>query len=263
MRFIVTGTPRSGTRYSAKLMAALGLACEHEKTLRPSATVLEVARWPEADSGESSWMAWSVLSLLPCEVPVLHTIRDPWAVIDSLTNRNAIMNPIGERDSQVQSVRRLIDAYLPGVMQMPERVDRAAAFVLGWNRLIDERVPTRLWFPVDRLDVDHVALALRYIGTSRTTAEIEAALAEVSTSTNSGFTVDPTDGISNPDVAKWVLQYAKELDVGQIFTRKIRDVAKRETRADLAARMDPGLVDRINDFASRHGYEPAAELAAA
>ncbi len=260
MRFVVTGSPRSGTRYTAKLMAALGLPCDHEKTLRPLATVVDVAKWPKLDVGESSWMAWSLLPVMVgYDIPVLHTIRNPWKVIDSLTNRNQILNPLASCDSALQGVRELINLYLPDLFDREQRVDRAAALVLGWNQLIEANVPERSLLHVDRLDVSRVRIALGYLGVFRTDDKIQAALDEVSTSTNSGYTVDSVPGVSDPDVAKWISQYAAEQNCDRVLTRKIRDVAASETPEQLAERMDPALLEQVNRYADRHRY-PTVEV---
>ena len=255
MRFVVTGSPRSGTRYTAKLMAALGLPCDHEKTLRPRATVVEVAKWPKLDIGESSWMAWSLLPVMVgYDIPVLHTIRNPWKVIDSLTNRNHILNPLVSCDSALQGVRELINLYLPDLFDREQRVDRAAALVLGWNQLIVDHVPNRILVPVDKLDAYRLGDVLYQMGISRDGRKIQAALDEVKTNTNSGYTVDSVPGVSDPDVAKWIAQYAAEQNCDRVLTRRIRDVAASETPEQLAERMDPALLEQVNRYADRHRY---------
>ena len=102
---------------------------------------------------------------------------------------------------------------------------------------------------------------LNFVGAEVDDDKINAALDEVSNSTNSGYTVDKVPGISDPDVAKWVAQYAKENDIGRITTCKIRDVAARSTPEELIERMDPELADQVNAYADFHGY-PTYELAA-
>jgi len=239
----------------------MGLRCDHEKTLRPSASALNVARWPTLGIGESSWVAWSLIPLMVGHrVPVLHAIRNPWSVIDSLTNRNQILNPLAANNSELQGVRELINVFLPDLFEREQRVDRAAALVVGWNRLIAEHVPQRFVFYVDRLGPATVRRMLDFIGEDADDSKIDSALAEVSTSTNSGYTVDTVPGVSNPDVARWVAQYAKEQDCGRVATCKIRDVAGRQTPEELTERMDPSLVDQVNEYAALHGYptyEPA------
>jgi len=268
MLFVVTGTPRSGTQYASRLMTALGLPCDHEKTFRPLVSVANIVRWPTLDIGEASWMGWSLLPLMVGHrVPVLHTLRNPWSVIDSLTNRNHILNPLVHSDSSLQGVREIINAYLPGLFARDRRVDRAAALVLGWNRLIAEHVPDRCVYYVDRLDIPMVRKMLAYLNYPAADVldisddQIDSALADISTSTNSGFTIDSVPGVSDPDVAEWIAQYAKANNVGRISTCKIRDVAARQTPEELVEQMDPELAERVNAYAACHGY-PTYDLAA-
>ncbi len=260
MRFIVTGTPRSATRYSANLLDALRVPCTHEHTLRPLAPVVDVLQWwQESKSGESSWMAWTLLPLMPDAVPVLHTIRNPWLVIDSLANRNSILRPDQLRTDVMTGIRRTIDTYLPEVFSRTTRIDRAAAFVLGWNRLIGERVPDRFVYHVERLDVPTVCNMLEYLGVSRSDAEIAKALATVSTEVNGGYSIADAPRLSDPLVARWVEQYAKENGFAGVVPRVMKDVPDRQTPAELAEKMSPEMLDQVNQYASRHGY-PTVEV---
>jgi len=163
--------------------------------------------------------------------------------------------------SGVQGVREIIHAYLPQVMKYEERVDRAASLVVGWNRLIAEHLPGRFVFHVDRLDAMTIRAILEYLGAEVADDQIKAALNEVSTSANAGYTVDPVPGVSDPDVAKWIYQYAKENDCGYVSTLRIRDVAGQQTPEELIERMDSTLLDEVNTYAALHGY-PTYELAA-
>lgn len=187
-------------------------------------------------------------------VPVLHVIRNPWDVIDSLANRNQIINPMASNQSSLQSVRELIDAFLPDVFGYSERVDRATALVLGWHDLIVSHVPNRFQFHVDRLDAAAVRGIVNYIGADVGDTTIVTALAEVSKSTNEGYTLDAIPGISNPIAAKWIAEYAKEQECDRITTCKIRDVAARQTPEELIERMAPELVERVNTYADSYGY---------
>lgn len=255
MIFVVTGTPRSGTQYASRLLTALGLPCKHEAVLRPRTPVVDVIRWLSADVGEASWMAWIVVPLLiGRRIPVLHTIRNPWAVIDSLVNRNQILRLMSNEQSNLQSVRDIIDAFLPDVFAYSERVDRAAAFVLGWEQLIETHAPDRFDYYVERLDVATILEMLGYLGTTADDYTISDALSQTSQKTNEGYTVDGIAHVSDPDVAKWIMEYAKEQDCGRIANCKIRNVPARETPEELAERMTPRLRDEVSAYAERHGY---------
>jgi len=264
MRFIVTGTPRSATKYAARLLSALGVMCTHETHLRPLATVVDCLRWWAGDTGgESSWMAWTLLPLFPESVPVLHTIRNPWHVIDSLSNRNSILK---DRDTfkarSMLSVRDTIAIYAPRVWTYERRIDRAAAFVVDWNAAIEKALVGRQRFTyhVDRLSTRTIGHLLRTIGAERTADEIDAALAEVKTDTNAGYTITETEGVSNPLVAEWIKEYAEKIGAECIFSRKIKNQPDRETMEQLAERMDPELLHEVNQFADLHGYPTAAAI---
>lgn len=258
MRFIVTGTPRSATTYSARLLAALDVPCTHECVLRPLAAVVDVVRWWSDDKqGESSWMAWTVLPLMPSPVPVIHVVRDPWLVIDSLANRNAILNDSKQPADSLRAIRNMIKAWLPDVFAWDSQVDRAAAFVVGWNRLIAERVPEQLTFrPAG--GVAAVSVVLRYLGIERSTTQIIQALDTVAENINAGFNLEITDGISDPDVGNWIMQYAREQNCCRLATRKFKDVPDRQSPIELAAAMSPELLTEVNTHALAYGYQPVA-----
>ncbi len=259
MRFIVTGTPRSATTYSARLLAALDVPCTHEVVLRPSASVVDVVRWWTDDKqGESSWMAWTVLPLMPTAVPVLHVVRDPWLVIDSLANRNAILKDSKQPADSLRSIRDTIKAWLPDVFAWDTQVDRAAAFVVGWTQLIAERCPNRFVFYPDTLTVGSVVAMLAHLGVERLEGDIMAAVDSLATNINAGFNLEITDGISDPDVGNWIMQYAREQNCCRIATRKFQDVPDRQTPIELAAAMSPELLTEVNTHALAYGYEPMA-----
>lgn len=264
MRFIVTGTPRSGTKYAAKLLTALGVPCTHEETLRPMAEVVDCLRWyRDTDSGESSWMAWTLLPLFPESVPVLHTIRDPWLVVDSLTNRNKILWADHLREHKpYQSIRDTIRHYCPAVWEWDAVVNRAAQFVLDWHDAIAAVVPQRMEYRPSSLDVPLVRRMLNHIGCERDDEKIQGALDEIATDANAGFVIKAVPGISNPLVRDWITEYAKTRDVSKVLCQKLEPSVVRSTREELAARMDSHLSAWINDYASRYGYATAAGVLA-
>jgi len=256
-RFIVTGTPRSATRYASKLFEACGVPCRHESALRPSTSIVDVARWfnDRLGAGESTWMGWTVLPLLDADIPVFHTIRNPWDVIDSLCNRNAIFKDQSKFKTNVMvAIRDMINAFCPGVMDHNNRVDRVADFVVSWNQRIAEAAPYRFTYRVDALDVKTYRAMLHHIGKERSESVLEKALATTPTNVNSGYTVTETNCISDPLVEKFVLEMAEQTKCNAVFTRKLKNKPDYSTPQELAAGMKPELLERVNNYAQQYGY---------
>jgi len=240
----------------------LDVPCEHEQTMKPPATFIDCLRWYEAaQCGESSWLAWAFLPFFPGRVPVLHTLRNPWSVIDSLSNRNSILRKVDKVRSpkSVQSIRDTIRTYCPRVWTYENIVDRAAALVVDWNRCIKKACPGRCSYQCEALDVPTVREMLWHIGIDRDDEVIKSALSSVSKTTNEGWTVVDTPGVSDPHVAEYLEELAKQNNA-QIFTRRILDDAKRNTAEELVERMDPGLLAEVNEHASLYGYATADAL---
>lgn len=193
---------------------------------------------------------------MPSPVPVIHVVRDPWLVIDSLANRNSILKARELRSKSMQAVRDTIDAYLPEVFAWETRVDRAAAFVVGWNRLIADRVPERCVFVPSNLKPPDVYDMLLNLSNARPLADITAALEKVPVITNAGYTIKDTPGVSDPLIARWIKEYAAEHNCTDVFTRKIQNVPDRQTPTELAGAMSSKLLIEVNAHALTYGYQP-------
>lgn len=80
LRAIVTGTPRSGTKYIANLLCRLGVNSSHELYFNPFyQSIAELKH-----DVEVSWMAAPFLHELPPDVLIVHLVRDPLKTINSL-----------------------------------------------------------------------------------------------------------------------------------------------------------------------------------
>ncbi len=77
LRFLVVGTGRSGTTFTTALLQRAGIAVEHEAVFTQTGP-----RDPGRLEGDVSWMAVPYLARFPG--PILHQVREPLAVIDSL-----------------------------------------------------------------------------------------------------------------------------------------------------------------------------------
>lgn len=264
MRFIVTGTPRSATRYAAVLFDRLGIPCTHEQYCNQNKRLIDVVRWHESQEGtrgDSSWLGWTFLGMMPSPIVVFHCRRNPWAVIDSLAHRNRIVNFDCEASEIVGSLRETMNAYCPSVASYDEPIDRAAEFMLRWNESIESALETygntitAMSYCVEHLDLPTVNCMLTLLGESRDEDVIRHALDPELHQTNRGrvstTNIDPSE-ISNPAVADWIKEYCQ----GQITSfQRIGFTDEKMTADDLAQVMNPELLAEVNTYAKRFGYE--------
>lgn len=130
IRMVITACPRSGTKYTAEVLKALGYKAAHECCFNP--WVQSVVNAPH--DIEVSWMAAPFLQKLPPNILIVHQVRNPRAVIRSLVSFHDI--------SQANNYSRIARAHL----QIPENLDRQAtaeAFWRQWNWLIQTNAKGR------------------------------------------------------------------------------------------------------------------------
>jgi hypothetical protein len=130
-RFVVTGCPRSGTGYTAKLFRALGISCGHESVFgRRQGVGREPIDW-SGFVGDSSWLA---VPCLPLDgVIVLHQVRDPLEFVRSLVGIRFLEDPDPPRPLRKQFVE-VVRRHAPEVFEPETQVERAALLWETWNR---------------------------------------------------------------------------------------------------------------------------------
>lgn len=126
MRYLITGTPRSGTTYVADLLTRVGLDCAHETALRSPYPDGRFRISPSVHWGESSWMAAAAMDIF--SVPKIHLVRAPVDVIESMYHVGWIRTDL---------FRPFIEPHCPKVFKIPYSPDRLARFWLDWNALVD------------------------------------------------------------------------------------------------------------------------------
>ncbi len=255
--FVVTGTPRSATGYASLLFSELGVPCTHEQLFRPRACLQEVLEWSAAggDKAESSWLAWAFLGMLPKPVPVLHTVRNPWKVIDSLAHRNDILPEGACIDKGKVAYREAVRAYCPQVYEHEDAVNRAAAMVVLWNERIEDAALNAdckyIRYRVEDLDATQVAAVLDFVGIWRDATEINRALAAVPKNVNGGKNIEYGIPITNPVLAGYLKKVAPEANL--VIERAFSE-SKPLGRDGLAAMLEPELRDGVEELADRYGY---------
>ena len=187
-RFVVVGTGRSGTAYTARLLTAAGITTGHEEWW-------SVSGWQRKGLvGDSSWFA--APHLRDFDGFVFNQVRDPLAVVNSL-----IKSP--ERGLADEARRRTL--ILRG-----DVVEQAVTIALGWRRLCDALPLAGRWRleDIDAGVVNHIAQALGV------TAYADAALAATARDTNwhgeAKFTYGWDDLPRNPETRE--LMRAAERD---------------------------------------------------
>ena len=255
-RFVVTGTPRTATGYASKFFKALKMPCTHEQVFRPLGTLEDVLDWYEhGDSGESSWLAWAFLGLLPGPVPVLHTTRNPWAIVDSLAHRNDMIPREATSDPRKKKYRDAIVAYCPDVVAYEDDVNRAAAFVLQWNKRITSTVALNgcpyLRYRAEGMEACQVKEMLEFVGEYRDTFEIDDALRNVPQNVNAGKRLHFNIEVTTPQVREAMQKIWPDRE-------PVIDVLKteepRRARDELEQVMEPCLRDALRRLASEQGY---------
>ena len=261
MRFVVTGTPRSATGYAALLFRDMAIACTHERVFKPRGALIDILDWYDsASSGESSWLAWAFLGVLPGRVPVLHTVRDPWKVVDSLAHPNNILPKRASLDRNKQQFRECIRRYCPAVFDYDGDIDRAAALVVHWNARIEEAVE-RFDCPYTRYRVEDISEStvsglLEAVDVYRDDAEIRGALERIPNNVNAGQTLQYNLEVVHPEIRDALKKAAPNV-------RPIVDVAITDEKPlspdELEARMAPELVEQLNTLAAEYGYSRGGE----
>lgn len=254
--FIVTGTPRSATGYASLLFQELAIPCSHERIFKPRGALSDVLGWyTHGNAGESSWLAWAFLGLLPDKVPILRTLRNPWKVVDSLAFRNALIPKDVIADRGLRKFREAIAAYCPEVDLYDDPINRAAAFVLRWNQLIDDAIE-RYEFPhmsyhVEDMDLEQLGSVLDFLDIYRDEGELKSALEAVPLNVNGGKRVMHNVDITNPLILDALREFIPD-EKPKIRTLRMNDTPRSPN--ELQERMDPQLCDGLRELASEQGY---------
>lgn len=256
-RFIVTGTPRTATGYASVFFKALNLPCTHERIFRPRGTLADVLEWyAHKDSGESSWLAWAFLGLLPGPVPILHSTRNPWAVIDSLAHRNDLIPKEARVDRGKTLYRETISAYCPEVGKFEKPLDRSVAFIIAWNKLITSAAAhyecPYLRYRVEDMDGPQAKRLLEHVDVYRDSYEIDNAIVNVPRNVNAGKRLAYHMEVVHPELREIVQKILPESD--GIIDRLVTPDEPR-TPDELEDGLDPRLRDALYALAEEQGYE--------
>lgn len=181
LKYIVTGTGRSGTVYMARLLTSVGVLCGHEtifdyagidaarrrltgelslnlsvcSTVKfdPLTKTHENISWhPDVNNivADSSYMAAPFLEDdIVSDAEIIHVVRDPIKVINSFCNSLNYFSDVNSSDSY----ERFIYGVFPELKSHMPQYDRAALYYLLWNKMIEQSA-VKFFFRVEDDSVD-------------------------------------------------------------------------------------------------------------
>lgn len=167
LRLVITGTGRSGTGYISELLRASGVPCGHEQVF----TCVGRERRPFL-LADASWMA---AAELPIRWPVLHQVRNPLDVINSLVGIRFFSD---RTDSPYRRFARRHETGLIG-----DEVHDAMVWYVAWNERIEPHATFR--YRIEDMDAALVRAIGDAGGLDIDLRRAEEAIASASPTTNS------------------------------------------------------------------------------
>lgn len=136
-RIIVTGTARSGTLYTARLLAKIGLQATHERVysyaMDPDGSdhnaINEAWRGKQVDV---NWMAAPFLKHEPVTTVVWHQTRDPLKIVQCFWSHWMLDDP---RAFAFELVRKV----MPKIDEMSDDLAKAIHHVHRWQDMVEQQ----------------------------------------------------------------------------------------------------------------------------
>lgn len=192
--FVIVGFPRSGFRYTAKVLTKLGVLAGHERSFgfnKQHCHSDNAAVW-----GDLSWLATPYISQLPPSTKVLWQTRDPIKSLDSsFAHDGSLVGAERIESPYAQFVLR----HIPDLQGETEK-ERMLYWYIAWHDMV---IKYDYAYKVEDLsDPKGVILDVcRLTGASAKAKDVERALSQVSTSVHHR----PTDDV----VAPWTEEYLR------------------------------------------------------
>lgn len=195
-RFVITGTGRCGTGYTAALLNACQVPCGHEAVYGPDGP----GDWGNIRA-DSSWMA--APHLKEFSGTVVHLLRNPLDVVNSLVG-------IGFFDPNVDhgAYRDYAKRWCPQAFQTADPVVAAASFVVEWGRMIEPYA--NLTWKVEELNAEQIRGLLLNVGGSPALPFIEKGIGKVPKDVNHRRRA----GLAWGDMPDFLACYAQEIGYG-------------------------------------------------
>ena len=164
LKFIVTGTPRSGTNFMCRFLTSCGIMCGHEsiftyegvceavgkmknpnsvhtsdcsqRQVMPDKSFRQDGKWfdPNTQVADSSYMAAPFLDYtILSEVKIIHVVRNPFKTISSIY---ADANFFSRHERSQTKYVNFVYKYLPLLQQIDDRFEKTIKFYVEWNKMI-------------------------------------------------------------------------------------------------------------------------------
>lgn len=147
-QFVITGLPRSGTGYMAKILQVGGVACLHEGVYTPDGQNWGT-RW-----GDSSWLAGP--HIRDFWGPTIQVVRHPFDTFSSLIAIE-FFNPDAENAEHMKPFRDYAEKYVPSYSATWQHY--TAYFMQCWYETIRRGHPD-LTLKVEEIDVEKYQLLI-------------------------------------------------------------------------------------------------------
>ncbi len=141
-RFVIAACGRSGTLYASELFTRMGLPCAHQKVFSKVEPKPEDAQWKNY-IGASSAFVVPVLNKVERKILIIHQVRNPWRVAQSLVTANHL--PGKGRDN-------LYGHYVRGWKHYDDLHKRAAFIWWQWNLMIERAALMRVNYLFHRVE---------------------------------------------------------------------------------------------------------------
>ena len=165
-RVIITGLPRSGTKYVATVLTKAGVPCGHEQLYNELSALPQVIK-----PVECSWLAAPYTADHTSHIITLH--RNPHLVRCSIWKCGLFTAPNAWQDYAVQ--------FCPDIAKADSPERKADIFMVEWPRLIQHSLLT---ISVETFGIEHIALVAGLAGLPFDITAAKAALANTPKDTN-------------------------------------------------------------------------------
>lgn len=177
--FLIAGCGRSGTKWAAELLTALGYPCGHEEQF-------SYDREGPLTASESSWLAVPHLDSVPPSTRILRVMRDPFKVVQSAMAKGFLLD-------MADPYAVFVALHRPDIALGRNHLARVIRYVALWDEPLDSRNILR----VDG-NTHTITGAVRYATADPVSrGDVGSARKAVSTSTN---TTDPALRLPAPTV---------------------------------------------------------------